>query len=316
MSGDALGVTSREAAQRILTHTGIATRRALLSAGVHRRWLERRVAGGELIELLPGVLAGPDIAQTLHLRIHAALLFAGPDAAASHRTAAYLWGLGPAPTIRDPIHVAIPHGRGQRDPGTPLVVVHQRHRDPVMLRQGWPVVPVPETLAMMAPDTPEDDLRMIAMEAIRLGLIVPDDLREARWRRSSRLLGLLAEEADAGAVAGGEAKYWRLLKTARLHPMPHLNAAVHTPRGCFFVDALWRDLGLGAEIDGRSVHALQHAFEADRARQNALHTSGIMLIRFPVSQVLGDGPTVVHETLEALRSRALELGRPLPRTTC
>lgn len=162
----------------------------------------------------------------------------------------------------------------------------------------------------MARDEDADRLRLATFDAIRRRLIVPEDLGGGPTAGRA-ILRQLREEAVAGAAAGGEAKYWRLLKDARL-PLPQLNAEVFTGRGRYFVDALWRELGLGAEIDGRSVHGQAHAFEADRARQNAIQTAGIVLIRFPVSQVLGDPDGVVRETRAALDARAAALGRGWP----
>lgn len=101
-----------------------------------------------------------------------------------------------------------------------------------------------------------------------------------------------------------------LMTDALVHRRDLVAAGVHRNWIARELDGLWRRLGLGVEIDGRSMHAQAHAFEADRERQNRLHIAEMMLIRFPVSLVLGDGPRVVRGTEAALRTRAAELGLP------
>lgn len=106
--------------------------------------------------------------------------------------------------------------------------------------------------------------------------------------------------AAAGAASGGEAVYWRLIVDSGL-PVPQLNVPFTTERGNYVLDAWWRDWDLAAEIDGRRHHV--DAFEADRVRQNELHAAGLLLIRFPVAQVLGDPQEVLRITELALSQR-------------
>lgn len=245
---------------------GLASRQRLITAGVHRNWIGRQVAAGRLWEPAPGVLSLPDHGHTLRDRLRVALFHAGPDAALTHHTAAYLWGLAERPGALEPIRVAVPHGHWAPADYRNLITVRQRVQRTGYHRLDLPVVPADEAVIAMAADLSIDDVRLAALEAVRLGLVNAEDLLRGPTsvRPTTRLL---AEEARAGALSGGEAKYWRLLKDAGL-PLPRLNAELITRLGRFRIDALWHHLRLGAEIDGRSVHAKEHAFEADRARQN------------------------------------------------
>lgn len=301
---------SRDVADAVLAGAGLASSGELCAAGVHRNWIRRQVRAGRLQEPLPGVVALDGLDWTLPNRIAAALLFAGLDAAVDHRTAAHLWELAPEPATDEPIRVAIPHGRWAKVHRS--VVVRQRQREPALQLGGFPVVPPAEALIAMAADTEPDRVRLAALEAHRRELLVPENLLRAPTT-SLPLLRQIVAEARAGAISGGEAKYWRLLKQAGL-PLPELNARLLTARGPFWVDALWRELRLGVEVDGRSVHTQTDAFEADRQRQNAIHLVAVVLLRFTVAQVLGDGPSVVAETRSALRARTLELGLPLSKS--
>lgn len=298
------------AARRVLdSGDGLAHRRDLVAAGVHRNWIAREIKAGRLFQPLPGVLSRRDDAWDLMPRLRAALLFAGRDAALAHRTALAAWQLTRPPGPGEAIHVAVPHGTLPRVPRSADLIVHQRLRGPAAYRSGLPVVPVPEALRALAVDSPISEVRLLAFDALSSRMVLPADLIEGASRRVSAVMRLIVEEAHAGALSGGEATYWRLIKDAGL-PLPELNAWCPTPEGGYMVDALWRRLLLAAEIDGRSVHAQEHAFEADRERQNRLHISGLVLIRFPVSMVLNQGPRVVRDTRDALRSRADQLGVP------
>jgi very-short-patch-repair endonuclease len=66
------------------------------------------------------------------------------------------------------------------------------------------------------------------------------------------------------------------------------NAEVETPAGTFFVDALWRDRGVGVEADGRAWHLSARDWADDLIRQNALHGAGLVLLRFPVPRLRAD----------------------------
>ena len=87
---------------------------------------------------------------------------------------------------------------------------------------------------------------------------------------------------------------------------------MRTSQGDKYVDGVWRDYGLGHEIDRRSVHALERAFVSDRRRQNAIHLEGLVLIRFAVSDVCQHPDEGVATTRAARRMRAAERGMPWP----
>ena len=72
-------------------------------------------------------------------------------------------------------------------------------------------------------------------------------------------------------------------------------------------EALWADYQLGAEIDGREHHALAAAFDADRDRQNEIHATGLVLIRFSVGKVLSEPAEVLRVTEANLLARASQL---------
>ena len=83
-----------------------------------------------------------------------------------------------------------------------------------------------------------------------------------------------------------------------------------TDEGRYLLDALWECLRLAIEVDGRSVHAKQEAFESDLARQNAIHIEGVLIYRFPVSVIFLQPARVAATIDKALRARAADLRIP------
>src|SRR5688500_774796 len=76
-----------------LAHNGLVTRRAVAAAGISDRQWYRALERGLLDPLHPNVARLPGSPRTAAQRVHAAVLAAGPGAMASHRSAAFLWGV-------------------------------------------------------------------------------------------------------------------------------------------------------------------------------------------------------------------------------
>jgi very-short-patch-repair endonuclease len=225
--------------------------------------------------------------------LQAAVVFAGFDAAISHTSALFVWGLLKGPP-NGPVHVAVPRTGVRSHQG---VRVHQRTAGPVHTHLGIRVVSVREALVGAAACMDLDELRFPAMKAVSDGLVSQQELADTAGvpRRSLHAMRMIAEEAAAGAESGGEAKYWRLLKDSHL-PTPALQVWIKTHRGRKRVDAYWKMHNLAAEIDSREFHAKEAAFEADLARQNALHATSALLIRFSVAQVMNEPGSVLEDT--------------------
>lgn len=268
--------------------------------------IRRAVQKGELTRMAPGLYRLPAAPDHATLALRTALAHAGPDAALSHVTAAGLWGWAPS-GASGPVHVSVPHGVTRR--ALPGVVIHQSRRLEPFPCQGWPVTEPRRTLIDLAGMPDPRPFRFAAAQAVSEGTLDLASLQDATgvggsvrgiWRR-------VGEEVAAGAASGGEALYWRLLVESTL-PLPELNVPIVTPSATFRVDALWRDLWLITEIDGRAFHTRQGDFERDALRQNALHSLGFVVIRFPVARVQQDPHGVLDETEQLLNARAVALG--------
>lgn len=217
----------------------MVTRGILRNSGVTRGQIDRLLRNGSLRAAAPSVYTTPGVdLSDPGVRCRVATLHAGPGATVSHESAAWIWGLLPAPRPTQTIHVSLPVGRNRA--AVPGVALHHRRRMVEQIRAGLPVRPVRDTLVDLAAHLPVAELRYPVMAAVRERLVEPDDLARAPDlpRRSSARWRAVVQEARAGAWSGAEATYWRGLVDSRL-PLPSLNVQVDTGEGLVIVDALW-----------------------------------------------------------------------------
>jgi very-short-patch-repair endonuclease len=118
-------------------HHGLITRAAAAEAGVSRASWYRALAAVRLEMVQPGVARLWGSPRTREQRIAAAVLSVGRGALASHRSAAYLWGV--ERPRDDPVDLVIP--RREQVPDLAGVVVHRvaRHAGVPTSRRGIPV---------------------------------------------------------------------------------------------------------------------------------------------------------------------------------
>jgi very-short-patch-repair endonuclease len=126
--------------------------------------------------------------------------------------------------------------------------------------------------------------------------------RSPRHPGAPRLAALASAERPASTEtrSRNEERLLRLVRSGGL-PLPELNV----PVGPYIVDALWRDLRLVVEVDSYEYHGTRWSFEADRARDLALGTTGYRVIRFTADQV-------EHRAAWVLVNLAQELTRRPP----
>ncbi len=267
-----------------IAQDGIVARRQLIDAGltsgvarreiVARRW--RRLHDGVYVTFTGPV---PDQAQ-----IWAAVLRAGPGAAASHRTALWLWGvIDKRPDITE---VAIPHHR-RAEGETDLRLYRMRGltelthpmAQPPRLRVESAVLSA--TAGAKAIGTVID----LTLRATQRRLTTAPRLRTAlelwprhRWR--TLLIEILAEAED-GIASALELRYARNVE--RAHGLPHgrRNApeTLGNGKGRRYRDVRYEDFATIVELDGREAHPIDEAFR-DLRRDNAVVTTGQRPLRY------------------------------------
>ncbi len=272
----------------------LATIDDLVGSGLKRRTVRRRISVGRWSEPFPGVACRTNGELSHDQKLTGALLYAGAGSMLTCSTAGIFWGLGrPSETV----HVAAPHGRHVRS--TPEVIVHQTERpcEPRLV-EDWLVTPPPRTAIDITLELRDlDAVRSVlgrAVQSHRATAVELGDELDIAPKHGSLLPRLALEEIAAGAHAASEARLVRLVMRAGLEA-PEYNAAVRTPAGTKYVDALWRSRGKGVEIDGRAFHLGATEWAADLARQNAIQTTGIMLLRIPAHRLWREPAAVIAE---------------------
>ena len=227
--------------------------------------------------------------STMEMRIEAAVLAAGPDALASHRSAALLWGVQRPAT--DLIDIILP--RRSRQARLSDVVVH-RPRDQRQLRPVWRLGiaatdPLRTLVDLGAVDPSGIDAAL--MRFVVDGFVTPRAVRAALVRHSQRgRHGVVALRdalerwslGDKPVDSDLEALMAEILDTFALP-----KAEFHAHVGGYEVDFWFRDSNVVIECDGWSAHGADHEqFEFDRVRDADLLAKGVITQRVTWRQMV------------------------------
>lgn len=260
------------------------------------------VARGWIEPVQPRVwrLAGSPV--TLEQRLLAAVLAAGPGAAASHRAAAWLWDL-----VADaPVEIVVPRGRTPRLWGAILhtscdpVEAYHRRTIPVTT----PMRSLVDLAAVVdAPKEVEDALDRGLVAGLFGVAAVEAEL--ARLKRRGRAgAGRLQQVLDRRALddkrADGllEPRYARLEREYRLPPAVFQHE-VRWGRRTYRIDFAYPDLNVAVEVDGYEKRATREAFQHDTERQTALAVLGWKVLRFTWLDLTGFPQRVTAEIAAA-----------------
>ncbi len=272
----------------------LATVAALVASGLRYRTVRRRIHVGWWQEPAPGVVCRTNGTLTSRQKRLAALLYAGPGAAVSHASAVALWSRTPEPDRT--IVTALP---GRHPVSTPFVWVRQTTRPfrPLGIA-GLRLTPPARSVLDAALDLHRlADVDALFGRSVQRRLVTVDQLAEELIVAPSAGSGLARQAMSAltaGSHAASEAQLSRLLRRAGV-PAPELNAGVETSLGTRYIDALWRALGRGVEIDGQAFHVDAAAWQADLRRQNAIQSAGVVLLRISARRLWTEPGAVVAE---------------------
>jgi hypothetical protein len=284
---------------------GVVSRGQLLELGVSGRAIDHRLSVGRLRRLFPGVYAVGHGALAFPGRMVAAVAATAPGAAASHLSAAALWGLAEPPEGWP--HVTVARSRRARRG----LVIHGARlpEEDRTIVSGIPATRVPRTMLDLSATLGKPALRRLISEAEFMGLTCVADL-EAILTRYPRRRGrrTLAEIVEANLEGAGRTRSEledRFLELCRRSgfPMPETNVPVEARGQRFEVDCAWRDARVIVELDGYRAHGRGLAFQRDRARDRALIASGWIPMRVTWAQLQRDEPTVAAEIRDTLARR-------------
>jgi len=229
------------------------------------------------------------------------VLFCGPGAALSHRSAAALWGI--RGTSAQTIEVTVPSN------SKPHGVIH-RHKgtlptDEVTECEGIPVTTVPRTIFDMAAISPPEAVEAMLREAeyrrLYDRLSLHDLLGRYPRRRGSKAIraALVRVEERPGRIRSRlEERFLPFLDHYGL-PRPRFNAWLELGGVRYQVDCLWPRCRQIVELDGWEGHGTRSAFRDDRARDRRLRVAGYGVTRIAWAE-LDDEAEVVAADLRVL----------------
>jgi hypothetical protein len=280
----------------------------LAAAGVSRHHADTRLRNGSLRRVRSGVFALAGAPRSFEQDVLASVLTAGPDAVASHTTAAVLWDL---PLVQHEIlevttsrrHWARVQGVRSHRTVAFLSCEHTVHR-------GIPVTTVARTLVDLSGRLSSAQLGRMADHAMRDGALRLEDLRKSvaglppapgrHPKRIERVLQRRLTGYDPGD-SGLEMRFLRAIVGAGL-PEPVQQHPVSVGGRQYRIDLAYPEHKVAIEIDGWEYHRSRSAFDDDRTRANDLVVAGWHVLRFTSGTTDAQAAATVAAALSQKRS--------------
>ena len=256
---------------------GLITWAQALAAGQSEHTIQTRLRTGVWEAVFDGVFRLRGAPRTREQAALAAVLACGGDALASHRTAAWLWGIGP-PAPKPEVTVTL--ARAPRQTG---ITVH-RSKDVAeavrSLRAGVPVTNPLRTLVDLGAGGDRSLVREAVHSAVADRLVTYWGIEAELSRLAQRgrrgvgpLRAVLAERFDRERGPSKlEAKMDQVIVRARV-PGPTVERIVG-PNGEYRCDYIWPEALLILEAKGFAAHGSPDATTADLLREAAIVEAG------------------------------------------
>ena len=290
---------------------GVIAREQLIDLGLTDQQIQRRVAKGVLVRILPRLFRHASAPETWMQQLWAAVLWAKGRAVVSHEAAGALWNLDGCPAGRVALLTTEALESPRRDIRIHRASLVSPHH--VTKRGGLALTTPTRTVLDLAGVLEEEDLEAVLDCALRRGstslLRLDSELARSpgRGQRGRKALVRLLKERSPGYSPTHsvlETRFRRLLKRNGF-PAPGQQETVRRRQGLFaVVDFMYPDLGLVIEVDGYAVHSGKQAWQHDRHRQNDLVSAGKRVLRFSWWDVCNEEATIVR-TLRSFFSPSL-----------
>lgn len=283
-------------AQVAVRQHGLVTRQQALAAGMTPRMIQVRLEAGRWTVPRRGVYLVAGAPPSERQAVLAACLASGVGAAASHLSAAHLWGLDlPAPQAIEVVgrYVRLDGVRAHRS--STLVSADRATIGAIPLTS--PARTLVDCASLVAPER----LGPVVDDALRRGLVRLPALRACHERVDTgpgrrptlAMREVLAKRAPGYATGDSERELdlVRLLARSGL-PAPVLGHRVRVGRRTYKIDLAWPEWLAGLEFDGWDTHRTWSAFHGDRQRLRRLAAAGWRLIpvtaRTDSHELIGD----------------------------
>jgi len=282
-----------------------------LASGLNETTVYRRARLGRYVLEHPRVFCFAGLPPSWERSVLAACLAAGPEAVASHRSAARLWRL--IDTSEEIVEITVPYARRPR---LRRVTIHRStdlRVEQTTVRRRIPVTNPLRTMvdlaAVLPPEKVEDaldaGLRWPALFSVAAVKATLNQLA-GRGRSGAGVLRKVLEEREFGDEVSDsdlEKRMSKLLRRAGLPPAV-FHYAVCTPAGVFLaeVDFAYPEIKLAIEVDGFGAHGTPRAMAKDFVRQNGLVPYGWRVLRFTWRQVTRQPEMVAAAILAVLEA--------------
>ena len=287
---------------------GIATRRQLLEAGWTRAQIETAIRSGQLVVMHHGTYRVAGAPLTKHTETIAAVLAAGPGAAASHASSAWLWGL--VPTAPERPQVTVPLPRHARLAGVEVHRVTELDERWIRRRQRIPAMDPLRTMLVLGASLPRAEVADALERGVMSGTFsiaalewVRAELGE-RGRNGCGVLRAILDDRALGSARPDGMLEPRMAQLCARYGVerPVFQHRVVDSSGNFVakVDFAYPDVRAFLEVDGYEVHGTPAAMEADFDRQNRLVALGWVPIRFGWRRLVRQPKRVADQVTEVL----------------
>src|SRR6266849_9531163 len=301
---------NRRLTERASQQHGLISIEQALRLDFSRSGITRRLQSGQWNAVRPGVYRVGPIASSWHQELMGACLWVGPEAVASHNSAAGLLKLDgvPFPTIE------VTNSKS-RNPERTGVVVHRSQSLPSedkTVIEGIPCTRAARTIIDLASVIDAQQLELALEDALRRRLVqVPWVYRRLRalgttGRHGSRSLNRFLYSRQSGEAltdSALEARVFQTLREAGL-PRPDRQFMVTTDEELIGrVDFAYPKQRLIIEADGYRYHQDFRTWTNDRDRLNKLAADGWRVIHARWKDVGEDRDDFVKRVQEALKLR-------------
>lgn len=290
----------------------LVTRAQARGLGLSDLMIRRRIRTGRWRRVRRGVLAVGGAPPTFEQAVMSAVLAGGDTAAASHGTAAFLWGLLSRPP--DQIEITTVLERQVRIEGVRAHrtgILHELDRTTV---RGIPVTSVARTIVDLSMRCDARGLARLFDDGLRRGLVshvglyrCVERLPLAPGRSPDRIHALLAKRIPGYDPGDSdlETDAWEILVASGLaEPVREHRVSINGHR--YRIDLAYPEQRIAIELDGYDSHRTRTAFDDDRARGNELVLAGWTLLRFTSNTPPAELVAAVREALSFVHEPAAE----------
>ncbi len=273
---------------------GLITWQQLIAVGLDAAAIRRRVQGGLLFRVYPGVYRVGHWAPSIESHYLAAVLAAGDGAALAGPPAARLWDL-----VRGEPPPEIVSRRRIRIKG---ITAHEVHNLHATKRHDISVTTLAATLVALAESFSEEALARAVHEATIKYRAQPQDveavLDETPNAKGAQTLRRVLRGETKLVLSRLEKRFLRLMRENNL-VLPQTNK----PAGGRYVDCRWPEHKLTVELDSYRYHATRHAWEQDRKRERQARARGDDFRRYTSDDVFDDPRALLGELRPLIPAR-------------